>query len=143
MPASWLQEVHLELRLVLEKVVARGAIPPRLDGRATGLVSRCFGRDCAPGPQCASRRRAPASSMPSAVSSGGAGRSLDVGPREQNRVTFEALEALRQDVGRDPRDLLQQLVEPPRTREEGLYDEQSPPVPDASQCVGKWGGCIL
>ena len=74
---------------------------------------------------------------------GGAGRSVDVGPRQQNRVAFESLEALRQDVRSDPRDLLQQLVEPPRTREQGLYDEQSPPIPDASQSVGEWGGCIL
>jgi hypothetical protein len=36
---------------------------------------------------------------------------------------FESLEALRQDVRSNPRDLLQELVEPPRPCEQGLYDE--------------------
>ena len=45
--------------------------------------------------------------------------------------------------GRDPRDLLQQLVEPPRPGKQGLHDEQGPPVPDMNEGVGEWGGRTL
>ena len=52
---------------------------------------------------------------------------------------LEPLEALRQDIRSDPRDLLQQVVEPPRSREQGLHNEQSPTIPDLSESIGKRG----
>ena len=37
-----LQEVHLELGLLLDKVITGGAIPPDLEGSAACRVPRCF-----------------------------------------------------------------------------------------------------
>jgi hypothetical protein len=56
---------------------------------------------------------------------------------------LEPFETLRQDVGGYPRDVLQQLVEPPRSGEQRLDDEQGPPVPDTHESVGEWGGRAL
>jgi serine protease Do len=73
----------------------------------------------------------------------GAWRSLGIRPRYQKRVAFQPLEALRQDVSGDPRDLLQQLVEPPRSGEQGLHNEQSPTIADLSESIGERGGRAL
>jgi len=70
-------------------------------------------------------------------------RSLGIRPRYQKRVAFQPLEALRQDVSGDPRDLLQQLVEPPRSGEQGLHNEQSPTIADLCESIGERGGRVL
>ena len=64
---------------------------------------------------------------------------LGIWPRYQKRVAFQPFEALRQDVRGDPRDLLQQLVEPPRSGEQGLHNEQSPTIADLCESIGERG----
>ena len=70
-------------------------------------------------------------------------RSIGIRPRYQKCVALQSLEALRQDVRGDPRDLLQQLVEPPRSGEQGLHNEQSPTIADLCESIGERGGRVL
>lgn len=70
-------------------------------------------------------------------------RSLGIRTRYQKRVAFQPLEALRQDVRGDPRDVLQELVEAPRSGEQGLHNEQSPTIADLSESIGERGGRAL
>src|SRR5215207_1325807 len=70
-------------------------------------------------------------------------RSLGIRPRYQKCVAFQPLEALRQDVRGDPRDALQELVEAPRSGEQGLDNEQSPTVADLSESIGERRGRVL
>jgi hypothetical protein len=140
----WLEEVHLEFRFVLNEVVAGRAIPPRLEWSAAGRVPRCFSGKRMAGPpvreQAKRARKLPAF--------GGelircARRSLGIRPRYQERVAFQPLEALRQDVRGDPGDVLQELVEAPRSGEQGLHNQQSPTIADLSESIGERGGRVL
>jgi serine protease Do len=70
-------------------------------------------------------------------------RSLGIRPGYQKRVAFQPLEALRQDVRGDPGNVLQQLVEAPRSGQQGLHNEQSPTVADLSESIGERGGRVL
>jgi hypothetical protein len=139
-----LQEVHLELGLVLHEVVTGRAIPPRLEWSAAGRVPRSFSGKPMTGPpvreQAKRARKFPAFRGQLVRCARG---SLGIRPRYEKRVAFQPLEALRQDVRGDPGDLLQQLVEPSRSREQGLHDEQSPTIPDLRESIGERGGRAL
>jgi hypothetical protein len=135
-----LQEVHLELRFVLDEVVTGRAIPSGLERSAAGRVPRCFcGKRMTGPPVCEQAKRTrkfPA--FPSQLV-GRARRSLGIRPRYKKRVAFQTLEALRQDVCRDPRDLPQQIVESPWSGEQGLHNEQSPTIADLYESIRERG----
>jgi hypothetical protein len=63
-----------------------------------------------------------------------AGRALGVGPGHQEPVLSQPLEPLGQDVRRDTRKLVEQIVEPLRPGQQGFHDQQRPPVADPGQC---------
>lgn len=135
-----LQEVHLELRLVLDEVVTGRAIPPGLERSAAGGVPRCFcGKRMTGAPVCEQAKRARKFPAFGGQLVGCARRSLGIWPRYEKRVAFQTLEALRQDVRRDPRDLLQEIVESPRSGEQGLHNEQSPTIADLYESIGERG----
>ena len=68
-PGCRLHEVHLGvIWLVVDELITGGAVPAEVDGSAAGEVTRGVGLVAVPLPQWASRWRAPASSVPSAVS---------------------------------------------------------------------------
>ena len=66
-----------------------------------------------------------------------AGWSQRVGPGYQQAVALEPLEAVRQDVRGDARNLAEQVVEPERPGQQRLNHQRRPTVPDSCQCLGQ------
>ena len=63
-------------------------------------------------------------------------RPLRVGARDDQRLPLEVAEALAEDVRRDPRQQLLQLVEAARAVEERVDDEQRPTLADPLERPG-------
>jgi hypothetical protein len=123
------------LRLIADEMVAGRAVPAGLDrGPARGVHRglRLVGVPGSPGREQAQRPRELAALHGQLIRD--AGRALGVGPGHQQPVLFEPLEALGQDVRRDTRKLVEQIVEPLRPGQQGLHDQQCPPVTDLGQC---------
>lgn len=59
---------------------------------------------------------------------------------EDQRLSLQVLESLREDVWRDPPDPLGELVEAPGPVEQGLDDEKRPAVSDSRQRLAERRG---
>ena len=71
-------------------------------------------------------------------------RAAAIGRGDEDPGALEAAQPVREDVGRDPRDRLAELVEAPRARQQRLDDQQAPAVADpverdAEGAGGRWG----
>ena len=134
-----LYEVHLGVvGVVVDELIAGGAVPADLDGSAAGGVTRGVVLVGMPAPPVGEQaERAGEFGAFGGELVVGAGRPLGVGPGYQQPVAFKPLEAVGQDVRGDARDLAEQVVEPERPGQQRLYHQQRPPVPDSGQCLGE------
>jgi len=122
------------LVLVADEMVAGRAVPAGLDRGSAGRVHRGLGFLGVPGSP--GREQAQRPGQFAALGGqliGGARRAVGVGPGHQQPVPLEPLEPLGQDVRRDTRELVEQVVEPLRPGQEGLNHQQGPPIADPGQ----------
>jgi hypothetical protein len=115
---------------VVDREVAGRAPPPGLQRRAAGGVADAFAA-AGHGPPLRQQGEH-TGQLPPGLGQLVAepGRTGVVGGGDQQPVSLEPLEALRQDVGGDARQGLGELAEPQRSGEERMDDEQRPPVAD-------------
>src|SRR6266849_7107556 len=144
-PGCRLHEVQLGVvQLVVNELIAGGAVPADLDGSAAGGVTWGVVLVGVPAPPVGEQAERPgefgAFGGELVV---GTGRPLGVGPGYQQCVAFEPLEAVGQDVCGDARDLAEQVVEPARPGQQCLHHQQRPPVADSGSCLGERGGAVL
>ena len=57
-------------------------------------------------------------------------RMVRVEPARRQRVLFHALEPIREDVGRDPREALLEILESPRSRQHVTHEQEGPAIAD-------------
>jgi hypothetical protein len=112
-PGCRLHEVHLGLiRLVVNELIAGGAVPADLEGSAAGEVTRGVGLVGVPAPPVGEQAERPGEfGAFGGELVGGAGRSLGVGPGYQQPIAFKPPEAVGQDVRGDARDRVYEWVD--------------------------------
>src|SRR5713101_2158350 len=140
-PGCRLHEVHLGvIQLVVNELIAGGAVPADLDRSAAGEVTRGVGLVGVPAPPVGEQAERPGEfGAFGGELVGGPGWPLRVGPGYQQCVAFEPLEAVGQDVCGDARDLAEQVVEPARPAQAPPHDQCRPQVADSGQRLDKRG----
>jgi protocatechuate 3,4-dioxygenase beta subunit len=130
-------EVNVGLR-VLDRGGAGRAVPPGLHGGPAGGVAGRLGqlgvlrRPVAEQPECAGQPLAPSRQLVDQPQ-----RALRVRADHHEPLALQVLQPLGQDVGRDPRHLLQEILEAPGPGEQRLDQEQRPAVPHAGDRLGE------
>jgi hypothetical protein len=133
-----LEVVELVLGGILERTLARGAIPAHFEGRPAEIMARRRSRVGAPGAPRGQQAQGTGELEPCGGELVGDARGpTRIGAGHHQRMGLEVLEALGEDVGRDPFEAGGELAEAPGPTHQGLDDEQGPAVPDALDRLGE------
>jgi hypothetical protein len=121
-----LEKPSVVVRLsVIDESITRGAIPPNLERGAARVVPRGF-RLLLGMPHTPTREEAKRSDQFGAFGSEhvrSSRRTIRIRPSHHQSISLQPLEPLGQDIGRNARNLIEQLIEPTRAAQQRFDDE--------------------